>query len=188
MLSYQHRPVSSENKHSPVVGRYHFAKQGRSRSESVVNGDTRGNHSEHDSTMRADGRDTLNAQARLVALSLLADGRMDSCEIELLSGHQGLGRLHLSKTEFFEVLNDICADVIHMPVVGGSYNISPEYVEELLGKVTDPSLRRQTLNLMFDVIRCDGNLDPSEAALLWNALDSWGLRVSHLGKAGANLP
>lgn len=188
MLSNQRRAIPSEKKQSPVAARYHLVKRGACQSEAASKVDTKGYFPEHDSALPAYARDTLSAQARLVALSLLADGRIDSSEVELLGGQQGLGRLPLSKAEFFQVLNDFCADVSRMPATGGSYNVSPTYVEELLGKVTDPSLRRKTLNLMFDLIRSDGKLDPSEDTLLWNALDSWGLRVSHLGKAGAHLP
>lgn len=186
MLNNQNRVLSSDKEHSPLAAQYRLIKRRTSRGGAAFNVDTRADVPQQDRTLQASTQETVNAQARLLALSLLADGQMDSCEVELLGGHQGLGRLQISRAQFSQVLNDLCADVSRMPVTGESYSISPAYVEALLGKVTDSQLRRTTLNLMFDVIRSDGKLDRSEAALLWNALDSWGLRVSHLGKAGVN--
>ena len=133
----------------------------------------------------AGDRNALRAQRRLVTLSLLADGRMHPSEVDLLCGPKLAGRLFASDTKFLAALVDFCADMRRMPSSGGHYAVSHEYVERLLAEVNEPSQRRATLNLMFDVIRSDGRLDRHEAALLWNALDAWGLRVSHLGRSAA---
>ncbi len=187
MLSYQHHPAFSGNMASSIVAGSLLAAKTARKPEFAVDSATRGNYPEHDSFLRVYGRDTVNAQARLIALSLLADGHLDTCEVELLGRREGLGRLHLSRNEFLKVLNDFCADVSHMPAMGGNFTISREQIEKLLSEVSDPSLRRKTLNLMFDLIRSDGKLDQGEAALIWNTLDSWRLRVRHLGKAGTSL-
>ena len=123
------------------------------------------------------------APQRLVALSLLADGDMHPREIDLLCRPGVPGKLFASEAQFFAALTELCADLGRMPVAGGHYAVSREYVEQLLSQVTESEQRRVTLNLMFDVIRSDGRLAAGEAALLWSALDSWGLRVSHLGRA-----
>ena len=137
------------------------------------------------SVRRACARNALRAQQRLVALCLLADGRMHPSEVDLLCGPKARGRLFASETKFLAALTEFCADIRRMPVSGDHYTVSHEYVERLLAEVSEPSQRRATLNLMFDVIRSDGRLDRHEAALLWNALDTWGLRVSHLGRSAA---
>ncbi len=121
---------------------------------------------------------TSQALARLLALSLLADGRMDPREVAFLCSDDGLGRLGVSNKEFFQVLYDFCADVSRMPAAGGSYNVPREDLKALLGEVDDPSLRIETLDLMVDVFGADGELDHGEAALLWNVLDAWDLSSS----------
>ncbi len=157
---------------SPVGGRGRYRQRSAAR---VSPGDRA-------SVRRACARNTMRAQQRLVALSLLADGHMHPSEVDLLCGPQAAARLFASETKFLAALAEFCADIRRMPVSGGHYAVSHEYVERLLAEVSEPSQRRATLNLMFDVIRSDGRLDRHEAALLWNALDAWGLRVSHLGR------
>lgn len=188
MIGDQQRAAFPENIASSGAPRLHRNERSARRHEaSSASAAAKRALREHDSILRAYGRDTLNAQARLVVLSLLADGRMDSCEVELLGRQEVLSRLRLSRIDLSQALNDFCVDVSHIPSSGGNYTIPRPQLDQLFDEIGDPSLRRKTLNLMFDVIRSDGKLDPSEAALLWNALDSWGLRVDHLGKASVNL-
>jgi hypothetical protein len=123
------------------------------------------------------------APQRLVALSLIADGCMHPSEVDLLCRPSIPGKLFASDAQFFAALAELCADLRRMPVAGGCYAVSRQYVERLLAEVSEPEQRRATLNLMFDVIRSDGRLAAGEAALLWNALDAWGLRLGHLGRA-----
>lgn len=128
--------------------------------------------------LRSYRSNTSQAQVRLLALSLLADGRMDPREVAFLCSDDGLGRLGVSNQEFFQVLYDLCADVSRMPAAGGSYNVPREGLKALLGEVDDPSLRIETLELMVDVFGADGELDHGEAALLCNVLDAWDLSSS----------
>jgi hypothetical protein len=159
----------------PRRGRQRFVGRSAVRVEPRAHGGARRNYD----------RNALRAQRRLVALCLLADGRMHPSEVDLLCGPKAPERLFASETQFMQTLAEFCAEVRRMPVCGDHYAVSPEYVERLLVDVSDPAQRRATLNLMFDVIRSDGRLDHHEAALLWRALDAWGLRVSQLGRCVA---
>ena len=123
--------------------------------------------------LRSYQANTTQAQARLLALTLLADGQMDPREVAVLCSDEGLGRLGLTNKQFFQVLYDFCADVSRMPAAGGSYKISRDGLTTLLDEVNDPALRKQTLNLMLDVVSADGKFDHGEATLLWNVLEAW---------------
>jgi hypothetical protein len=184
---HKHRPLpeAPEAPESCVTAISLAGGQGRGRQRSAARSAMRVETREHSGVRRAGDRNALRAQRRLVALCLLADGRMHPSEVDLLCGPKVPGRLFASETQFLATLTEFCADVRRMPVSGDHYAISPEYVERLLAEVSDPAQRRATLNLMFDVIRSDGRLDRHEAALLWNALDAWGLRVTHLGRSAA---
>lgn len=172
-------PVSSVTGTSlagrPGRGRQHAAGRSAARAETRAQGGGK----------RTFERNALRAQRRLVALCMLADGRMHPSEVDLLCGPTVPKRLFASETQFIEALTEFCADVGRMPVRGDHYALSYDYVERLLIEVNDPAQRRATLNLMFDVIRCDGRLDRHEAALMWRALDAWGLRVTQLGRSVA---
>lgn len=113
------------------------------------------------------------ALARLLALSLLANGRMKPCEVEVLCDDGGLAQLGLSESEFFQVLYEFCADVERMPALGGGYVISRDQVQGLLDEITDTTLRERTLDIMYQVMRSDGRLDEGELALLMATLHAW---------------
>lgn len=123
--------------------------------------------------LRSYAANTGLAQARLLALTLLADGQMDPREVAVLCSEEGLRRLGLTNKQFFQVLYDFCSDVSRMPAAGGSYNIPRAGLTTLLDEVSDPALRKQTLNLMLDVVSADGKFDHGEATLLWNVLEAW---------------
>lgn len=124
--------------------------------------------------MPASGHGNCHAAlARLLALSLLANGQMKPCEIEVLCDEGGLARLGLTEGEFFEALYAFCADVERMPALGGGYAISRDQVNTLLEEITDPALRERTLDIMYQVMRSDGRLDGGELALLMATLHTW---------------
>ena len=60
-----------------------------------------------------------------------------------------------------------------MPAAGGSYNISREGLGSLLREVSDPVLRKQTLDLIMGVVHADGKIDHGEATFLFNVLEAW---------------
>lgn len=122
--------------------------------------------------------DSPRARARLIVLALLADGRLDAAELDGLTKFQAFESLGLSREDFFQVLYDFCADVAGLPEGSGSYLMSPADLDTLFAEVCGPAERRQLLRLMFDVIRSDGHLAPSEARLFWTALDTWRLRLN----------
>ncbi|QID16190.1 TerB family tellurite resistance protein [Nitrogeniibacter mangrovi] len=123
--------------------------------------------------LRHYGRDSGQAQARLLALSLLANGRMAPCEVDVLCDQGGLAQLGLSREDFFTVLYELCADVGRMPALGGGYVLSRTQVQDLLDEITDPTLRERTLEIMYAVMRSDGRLDEGELALLMATLNAW---------------
>jgi len=115
------------------------------------------------------------AKARLIALALLADGRLDSQELDDLSRRRAFHRLGLTREDFFQVLYDFCADLSTAPAREDNYLITPEILTELFIEVSDPAERKSLLRLIFDVIRSDGRLAIGEAQLFWNAVDAWRL-------------
>lgn len=122
--------------------------------------------------------DSALAKARLVALAMLADGRIGPEEIATLDTPAGYARLGLGREAFFQVLYDLCADLIRSPARNGSICLSPETQEALLDDIEDPRARHQTLSLIFDVISSDGQLSAEELKLRRNAIDAWQLRTA----------
>jgi len=121
--------------------------------------------------------DSPRAKARLIALALLADGKLDADELEGLRRRGAFRELGIAQENFYEVLYDFCSDVTRVPAGTGNYLLSPELLEGLFAEVQDPVQRRILLHLIFDVIRSDGLLAVGEARLYWNAIDAWQLRM-----------
>ena len=143
----------------------------------------------HDFGMRGSGRDgTLplrdytsdspQARARLVVLAMLADGRLDDAELDSLDRNGTLAALGIDRDAFFTVLYDFCADVEGLPRGDGDYLLAPSVLHKMLAEVSRSDDRETLLRLIFDVIRSDGRLARGEAALFWQAVDTWSIRAA----------
>jgi len=121
--------------------------------------------------------DSPRAKARLIALALLADGKLDAEELDGLRRRGAFRELGIAQENFYEVLYDFCSDVTRVPAGTGNYLMSAELLEGLFAEVQNPAQRQILLHLIFDVIRSDGLLAVGEARLYWNAIDAWQLRI-----------
>ena len=121
--------------------------------------------------------DSPRAKARLIALALLADGKLAREELEVLGDGECYWTLGISRQVFFEVMADFCTDLAGLPVDAGSYPLTPETLGGLLAEVRNPAARRAVIGLMLDVIVSDGELDARERSLLHQTLDAWNLRL-----------
>jgi hypothetical protein len=128
-------------------------------------------------TLRDYPVDSPRAKARLIALALLADGKLDAAELDGLRRRGAFRELGIAQEDFYQVLYDFCSDVTRVPAGSGDYLLAPELLEDLFGEVQDPAQRQVLLHLIFDVIRSDGRLALGESRLFWNAIDAWNLRV-----------
>jgi len=126
--------------------------------------------------LRSYPTDSPRAKARLVAMALFADGRLEATELEALATRGTFKELGLTRDDFFQVLYDFCADVADLPNDRGQYLLTPAVQETLLAEVCNVEERQRLLGLIFDVIRSDDHLADGEARLFWNALDVWNLR------------
>ena len=117
------------------------------------------------------------AKARLVVLAMLADGRVDTAELDSLAKNQAFDELGISRDDFFQVLYDFCADAAKLPEGSDNYLISPSLLDKLFAEVCNAGERQKLVRLIFDMIRSDGHLTESEARLFWRALDTWVLRL-----------
>jgi uncharacterized tellurite resistance protein B-like protein len=126
--------------------------------------------------LRSYPTDSPRAKARLVAMALLADGRLDAAELDALAARGIFKELGLTRDDFFQVLYDFCADVAELPSGRGQHLLTPAIQESLLAEVDNVEERQRLLGLIFDVIRSDGHLADGEARLFWNALDAWNLK------------
>jgi len=134
-------------------------------------------HTNPGQLLRAYPSNSPRAKARLLALAMLADGRLDDEELGMITRHGTLAELGIAREDFFEVLYDFCTDIENLPRGGGNYLLSSTVLEQLFGEVSSAAERQTLLRLIFDMIRSDGHLADSEADLFWNAVDAWKFRA-----------
>jgi uncharacterized tellurite resistance protein B-like protein len=136
--------------------------------------------------MRSYPTNSPHAAARLVALTMLADGHVSRIEAQAL---ERLGLPHalgLSVNALSEVLQGLCEDLLSSsqgdwcrPVVDAAL------VDALLAEVTDPGLRAEVLRACVAIAEADEQLADGECVVLMQAIQHW--RVGVPGQRQASL-
>lgn len=128
----------------------------------------------HRHPLRAYATNSPRAQARLVVLALLADGRIDEREIDALDSRGIFTDLGLARSAFVEVLSDFCGDVAgQLPVSGGGYELTQNALGGLLDEVSDRTVREKLFRHMLAVINSDGYVSNAENLLIRSTIDRW---------------
>ena len=127
--------------------------------------------------MRPYPRNSPQAAARIVALTLLADGQLQRAELRLLEALRCHDRLGLSREQLGAVLHDLCTDLLDdaRSAHDDDCRITPALIELLLADIDDRALQRRVLALCAGVARADGRLHESESIVLGLAIEQWGI-------------
>lgn len=124
--------------------------------------------------MRSYPANSPKAAARLVALTMLADGhvsRVEAQTLERLGLPQTLG---LNVEDLSAVLQGLCEDLLSSsqgdwcrPVVDATL------IDGLLAEITDPALRAVVLRACVAVAEADEQLADGECVVLMQAIQQW---------------
>ena len=127
--------------------------------------------------MRSYPRNSPHAAARIVALSLLADGNLCKSELEALERLGAHAKLGLSPAELHTVVHDLCQDLLAASDLAwaGSSHVDPRTLAGLLAEVQDPHLQLKVMQLCIAVVETDEHVAEGESAVLAAALTQWGL-------------
>lgn len=120
-------------------------------------------------------RDSAEAAARIVALALIANGRIKAVETAALDALQAHERLGLTRAQWHGVINDLCADLLGPARCGDEGCIPSELLDRMLDEVDDDTTRRLVLRLCSAVVHADRQIDEGESFVLLAAIDRWGL-------------
>jgi len=117
------------------------------------------------------------AAARIVALTVIADGDIGEAEIEWLdrlSVHEQLG---LARHELHTLLDTFCEDLLS----SGQLNwvdacpVDECTLADLMGEIQDPSLRLKLLRWCVELAESDAHVAQGESIVLAAAVEHWGL-------------
>lgn len=123
--------------------------------------------------LRAYPQGSPRAKARLVALALLADGRLADDELDALENNGALVRLGIARDTFFEVLADLCADLLQLPDGAGNALLTQDMLAGLFAEVDQGEDRTKLLQLIFELAHSDGTITGNEEILLREAVENW---------------
>jgi hypothetical protein len=120
-------------------------------------------------------RNSAEAAARIVALALIANGRIKAVEAAALEALRCHERLGLTRLEWHRVIQDLCADLLGPARCGDEICISDELLERMLDEVQGGPLRRTVLRLSSAAVHADCQVDDGESFVLLAMLERWGL-------------
>ena len=128
--------------------------------------------------------DSPQAAARIIALTVVADGEIDQAELDLLDLLDQLdrlgadARLGLDQGTLFGVLDKFCEDLLssHQLQLAGACPVDDATLAQLMSDMQSPWLRKQLLRLCIDIAESDARVAQGEAIVLNAAVEHWGLQ------------
>ena len=132
--------------------------------------------------MRNYQQNSPQAAARIVALSLLADGHLDAAELAVLHRLRAHEQLGLSADDLHGVVQSLCEDLLSGAEVtwADACTIDPYLQSQILAEVTDPALQAKVLALCVAVVEADAHVSEGESIVLSQAVEHWGMQGAML--------
>jgi len=117
------------------------------------------------------------AAARIVALTVVADGDIGDAEIAWLDRlvvHEQLG---LARPEFHALLDTFCEDLLSSDQLkwADACPVDEHTLADLMGEIQAPALRLKLLRLCVELAEVDARVDEGESMVLAAAVEHWGL-------------
>lgn len=122
--------------------------------------------------------DSPQAAARIIALTVVADGEIDQTELDLLD-HLGIEKkLGLKQGSLQGVLDMFCEDLLSSNQLkwADACPVDDATLTQLMGEIESPTLRKQLLRLCIDIAESDAFVGEGEAIVLNAAVGHWGLQ------------
>lgn len=129
--------------------------------------------------------DSPQAAAKILALTMLADGDIGQDELALLDRMHVHEQLDLARDEMFDVMSDFCRSALGSPPSSGTHGCPLDECEvaRLMAQITHPWLRVRLLRLCLQMAEADGRVEEGEAFVLNAAVEHWGLHREMLAPA-----
>lgn len=139
--------------------------------------------------LRAYPLNSPKAMARVLAVTLLADGLLESREFDNLARANAYARLGMTQGEFMQVLFEFSEDLLTRAPrsAEGDCKLEPGLMGQMLAEVADPWRRRELVRLMIEIIRADGRVTRGESVMFWETLDAWGMTLADVVPGGGAL-
>jgi uncharacterized tellurite resistance protein B-like protein len=127
--------------------------------------------------MRIYPRDSPQAAARIVALTVVADGDIGVAEIESLDRLAVHEQLGLARHELHALLDTFCEDLLSSDQLKWAdvCPVDERTLADLMGEIQDPALQLKLLRLCVELAEADAQIAEGESIALVAAVEHWGL-------------
>lgn len=127
--------------------------------------------------MRHYPRNSPQAAARIVALTVVADGDIGQPELDLLERLGVHDQLGLERHELHDVLDAFCEDLLSSQQLKWAdvCPVDERTLADLMGELEEPALRMRLLRLGVELAESDAHVAECEQIVLSAAVDHWGL-------------
>ncbi len=133
--------------------------------------------------MRSYPTNSPEALARLIAMAILADGRLDNREVDWIKHNDTAALLGVDRDTLTQVLLDCCRDVINEAEQERVFLLEDQRLARLADDLTDPSLQKVALSAMLILAKSDGSVTEGEETLLRFLMNRWALTLEDLAAA-----
>ena len=140
--------------------------------------------------MRSYPVNSPQAAARIVALTVVADGDIGDPEIEWLDRLAVHEQLDLARRELHALLDTFCEDLLSSDQLkwADACPVDERTLTDLMGEIQDPALRLKLLRLCVELAEVDARVDEGESMVLVAAVEHWGLHPEMLRSSSRNGP
>ena len=127
--------------------------------------------------MRTYPIDSPHAAARIVALTLVADGHVSDTELAVLDRVGAYQQLGLDRHAMQVVLETFCEDLLlaRHATWDDACRIDPRALQQLMAEIEGPALRMTGLRVCVAVAEADDHVADGESLVLVAAVEQWGL-------------
>lgn len=127
--------------------------------------------------MRSYPTDSPQAAARIVALTVVADGDIGDAELHWLDRLAVYQQLGMTRRELHALLDTFCEDLLSSGQLkwADTCPVDERTLAQLMSEIQDPALRRKLLRLCVDLAEVDARVDEGESTVLVAAVEHWGL-------------
>lgn len=128
--------------------------------------------------MRQYAKNSPQAAARIIALTLVADGDVGQAELALLDELAVHRQLGLDRDAMHAVIDTFCEDLLSSKQLAwaDACPVDEYTLAELMGEIDDPALRRKVLGLCVNLAEIDSIVAEGESIVLIAAVAHWNLQ------------
>lgn len=127
--------------------------------------------------MRSYPRNSPEAAARILAVTMICDGHLDKREIDAMRDSRARHELDIDEARWHEVMRDLCEDLLVAADMhwDRACKIDQATLDDLLAEIDDPALARRVLAACQRAASADRTHTDAELLILHRAERAWGL-------------